>query len=68
MPGYPIKPSFAGGEFAPSLYRRVDLARYATGARRLRNFIVHPHGGVSNRAGTHFQGQECKSAGSACSF
>jgi len=46
-----IKPSFSGGEFAPSLYSRVDLAKYAIGARKLRNFIIHPHGGISNRPG-----------------
>lgn len=46
-----IKTSWAGGEFAPSLYSRVDLAKYSTGARKLRNFLVHPHGGISNRPG-----------------
>jgi len=50
-----IKTTFAGGEYAPSLWGRVDIARYATGARKLRNFIVSPHGGVSNRPGTHYQ-------------
>jgi len=46
-----LKPSFSGGEFAPSLWARVDLQRYASGCMTLRNFIVHPHGGASNRAG-----------------
>ena len=45
------KPSFSGGEFAPSLWSRVDIQKYATGARKLLNFIVHPHGGISNRPG-----------------
>jgi hypothetical protein len=49
-----IKTSFSGGEFAPSLYSRVDLQKYASGCRRLRNFIVHPHGGASNRPGLQF--------------
>lgn len=49
-----IKPSFAGGELAPSMYGRIDLAKYATGARTLKNMIVHPHGGVSNTPGTHY--------------
>ena len=49
-----IKSSFAGGEFAPSLYSRIDLAKYAIGARTLRNFIVHPHGGISNRPGLEY--------------
>ena len=48
-----IKPSFSGGEFAPSLWARTDIQKYATGARTLRNFYVHPHGGISNRPGTH---------------
>jgi len=46
-----IKTSFAGGELAPALYSRVDLAKYSIGARKLRNFIVHRHGGISNRPG-----------------
>lgn len=46
-----LKPSFSGGEFAPSLWARVDLQRYASGCMTLRNFIVHPHGGASNRPG-----------------
>ena len=49
-----IKPSFSGGELAPSLYSRVDLAKYATGARKLRNLIVHPQGGISNRPGLEY--------------
>jgi len=50
-PVHVIKSSFSGGEFAPSLYARVDIQKYATGARKLRNFFVHPHGGISNRPG-----------------
>jgi hypothetical protein len=46
-----IQPTFAGGEFAPSLAARVDLAKYQTGLKTCRNFIIHPHGGASNRAG-----------------
>lgn len=53
-PIHEIQATFAGGEFAPSLYSRVDLQKYATGARTLRNFFVHPHGGASNRPGTRF--------------
>jgi hypothetical protein len=49
-----ISPSFSGGEFAPSLHARVDIQKYATGARKLRNFFVHPHGGISNRPGLHY--------------
>lgn len=49
-----LKPTFSGGEFAPSLWSRVDLQRYASGCRTLRNFFVHPHGGCSNRPGTQY--------------
>ena len=45
------KTSFAGGEFSPALQARADLAKYETGLRLAKNVFVHPHGGVSNRAG-----------------
>lgn len=43
--------SFAAGELAPGLYARADLAKYVTGARTLRNFIVRRHGGAAARPG-----------------
>ena len=46
--------SFAGGELAPSLAARADLAKYTIGLRTCRNFVVQRHGGVANRAGTRF--------------
>lgn len=49
-----IQPSFSAGEMAPATYSRVDLARYYTGLRTCRNFVVLPEGGVQNRAGTRF--------------
>lgn len=49
-----IQPSFAAGELSPALWARIDLQKYGVGARRLRNFLVHPHGGASNRPGTYF--------------
>lgn len=49
-----VQPSFAAGELAPSMYARVDLARYQTGLRLCSNFFVMPYGGVKNRAGTVF--------------
>lgn len=49
-----IQPTFAGGEFAPNLYSRVDLQKYSTGLKTAKNFFVHPHGGASNRPGTYF--------------
>lgn len=49
-----IQRAFAGGELAPALHARADTAKYQTGLRRCRNFIVQRHGGVSNRGGTRF--------------
>lgn len=52
-----IQPSFAAGELSPSLYARVDLAKFHVGAALLRNYFVDYRGGVSNRAGTRYVGQ-----------
>ncbi len=49
-----IQPSFTGGELAPSLHARVDLAKYSVGLKTCKNFFVHAHGGVSNRTGSRF--------------
>lgn len=54
MPVSLLKTSFTGGEWAPSLYGRTDLQKYASACRTMKNFIIHPHGGASNRAGTQF--------------
>lgn len=49
-----LQPSFTGGELSPALGARVDLAKYSTGLKTALNLFVHPHGGVSNRAGLEF--------------
>lgn len=49
-----IQRSFTGGEISPVLYSRVDLSKYASGARTLRNMMVMRHGGATNRPGTVF--------------
>lgn len=46
--------SFAAGELSPALAARADLARYATGLRTCRNFMVQRHGGVTTRPGTTY--------------
>lgn len=51
---YPIQPSFAAGEIAPSLWGRVDLQKYQVGLKLCSNFIIQPHGGVTRRPGTRF--------------
>jgi hypothetical protein len=49
-----IQRSFAGGEIAPALYGRADQAKYQTGLKTCRNFIVKREGGVTNRTGTQY--------------
>ncbi len=49
-----IQRSFAAGELAPILHSRADTARYVSGLRTCRNFLVRREGGVSNRAGYRF--------------
>ncbi len=46
-----IKSSFAAGELAPELLGRSDLRAYENGARRLRNVVIQPTGGVARRPG-----------------
>lgn len=43
--------SFTGGELAPALYARNDLAKYSNGLKILKNGFVRAEGCVSNRAG-----------------
>jgi len=62
MPVSTMQPSFSGGELAPSLHARVDLAKYATGLKTCRNFVVQAHGGVANRPGTKFIAETKNSA------
>ncbi len=49
-----LQPTFSGGELSPSLWGRVDLARYQTSLKTCRNFIVKQQGGIENRPGTRF--------------
>ena len=37
---YQLKPSFAGGELSDSMYGRVDINKYDSGAATLKNFTV----------------------------
>lgn len=57
-----IQRSFAGGELAPGLFARADLARYLSALRTCRNFLVRRHGGVANRPGTRFVAETKASA------
>ena len=60
-----LQASFAGGELAPSLQGRVDLARYAISLRTCRNFIVLPYGGAASRPGLEYVAA-AKHAGKTC--
>lgn len=46
--------SLASGELTDSLHSRVDLQKYLSGLRTLRNCIVKKSGGGMNRAGTTY--------------
>ena len=46
-----LRTDFSAGELDPGLAGRTDLAAHRQGARRLRNVIVQPTGGVSRRPG-----------------
>jgi hypothetical protein len=57
-----IQASFNSGEWAPTLFARVDLAKYRSGAELLENFFVDYRGGASTRTGTKYILQAYKSA------
>lgn len=57
-----IQPSFASGEISPSLFGRVDLAKYHAGLARARNFFIDYRGGATNRSGTGMVGRVKDSA------
>ncbi|ECG1391872.1 TPA_asm: hypothetical protein GNB58_004348 [Salmonella enterica subsp. houtenae serovar 45:g,z51:-] len=49
-----IKTNFTAGEVSPRLMGRVDIARYANGAKVIENAVVVVQGGVIRRPGTRF--------------
>lgn len=51
------QPSLSGGELAPGLRGRVDLAKYPVSLGKARNFITKPTGGGAKRPGTFFRGR-----------
>lgn len=52
-----IQPSLNGGELSPSLYARVDIARYGTSVKTAYNFIARQYGGLINRPGLEYIGR-----------
>jgi hypothetical protein len=59
-----VKAALNAGELSPSLYGRVDLAKWHAGCSVARNFFVSYKGGLLSRAGLGFAGI-CKQPASA---
>lgn len=49
-----IQTNFTAGEISPRMYGRVDIARYANGAKVVENAFPVVHGGAMRRYGTLF--------------
>lgn len=64
MPFTSIQVGFSAGEISPSLFGRVDLAKWHQGASTMRNCFVNYRGGATSRAGTAYVGT-CKQPGTA---
>lgn len=56
-----IQSSFASGELSPTLFARVDLTKYHTGAATMRNWFVDYRSGASTRPGTRICNQALQS-------
>jgi hypothetical protein len=54
MPFFRLKRSFTSGELDSILDARVDLDRYKTGCKQLRNMYILPQGPVRRRSGMKF--------------
>lgn len=46
--------SFAGGEITPELFGRLDLNKFQTGLKNVRNFEILPHGPATSRTGFEY--------------
>lgn len=53
----PILTNFNAGEWSPRLYGRVDLQRYPSAAREMRNMLPLVEGAVTKRPGTRWVAQ-----------
>lgn len=58
-----IQTSFVGGEFAPALFGRTDIAQYANACAIVENFTIRPYGSLISTPGTEYI-QECVTGGS----
>lgn len=57
-----VQASFNAGEWAPSLYARVDITKYKSAAALMENFFIDYRGGASTRAGSRYILQVYKGA------
>lgn len=55
MPEF-TKRNFTAGEISPTLHARADLKKYTAALATLKNFFIHPEGGVSTRPGFQYIG------------
>ncbi len=55
MPQFLIQSNFQFGEVSPLLHAQVTSAIYYKAAKRLRNMLVIPQGGVQKRFGLHYR-------------
>jgi hypothetical protein len=46
--------NLSGGELAPAFYAKTDIAKYQSGLRTCRNWMVQKSGGLANRAGFQY--------------
>lgn len=51
---YPVQTNFTGGEISPLLRKRIDLAKYSSSLKTMKNFMALPYGAAANRPGTYF--------------
>jgi hypothetical protein len=49
-----IQTSFVGGEFAPALLGRTDIAQYANACTTVENFLIRPNGAAKSTPGTEY--------------
>ena len=49
-----IQTSFTGGEFAPALFGRTDIAQYDNACALVENFLIRPYGSLISCPGTEF--------------
>lgn len=55
--------NFSGGELSPLLWGRTDLAKFAVGLRKCRNFFISKQGAAVSRPGTLYVGTTKDNAG-----